>query len=35
MDGKDPEGKIYLEEVKPRERINKETGKKENCTDQE
>ncbi len=29
MDGKDPEGKVYLGGVKPRERINKETGKKE------
>lgn len=29
MDGKDPEGKIYLGGVKPRERINKETGKRE------
>ncbi|CAO1295233.1 unnamed protein product [Diamesa hyperborea] len=29
MDGKDPEGKKYLGGVKPRERINKETGKPE------
>jgi conjugative relaxase-like TrwC/TraI family protein len=29
MDGKDPEGNFYLGGVKPRERINKETGKKE------
>ncbi len=29
MDGKDPEGKKYLGGVKPRERINKDTGKKE------
>lgn len=29
MDGKDPDGKVYLGGVKPRERINKETGKKE------
>lgn len=29
MDGKDPEGQYYLSGVKPRERVNKETGKKE------